>query len=123
MQWHGGKTSTCDCIAPFLPWVDFHVKIVPHTMHDAMIFLSFFPSLLNIDPPHCPILLSMPACAPLLPTSRDVVVATTEEEAAGVSDDNDDNDNDGHDDDDDEDDDAAVTTDVEDDERHRRQPI
>jgi hypothetical protein len=41
MQWHGGKTSTCDCIAPFLPWVDFHVKIVPHTMHDAMIFLSF----------------------------------------------------------------------------------
>jgi hypothetical protein len=59
----------------------------------------------------------MPACAPLLPTSNDVVVATMEEEAAGVSND------DGHNDDDDEDNDAAIAVDVEDNERRHRQPI
>ena len=64
-----------------------------------------------------------PTCAPLLPTSRDIVVAMTEEEAAGMSDDNDDNNNDGNDNDDDEDNNAAVATDMEDNERHCRQPI
>ena len=41
MQSHGGNTSACDCIAWFLPWVDFHVKIVHHTTHDAMIVYLF----------------------------------------------------------------------------------
>ena len=41
MQLHGGNTSICNCIAWFLPWVDFHVKIVRHTVHDAMMFYLF----------------------------------------------------------------------------------
>ena len=58
MQLHGGNTSACDCIAWFLPWVDFDIKIMCHTTHDAMIFY-LFPSPLNIDPPPCPILLRL----------------------------------------------------------------
>ena len=41
MQSHRDNTHAWNCIAWFLPWVDFHVKIVRHTMHDAMIFILF----------------------------------------------------------------------------------
>ena len=69
MQLHGGNTSACDCIAWFLPWVDFDIKIMCHTTHDAMIFY-LFPSPLNIDPPPCPILLRL--CAHLHAPSPNV---------------------------------------------------
>jgi hypothetical protein len=41
-QSHGGNTSACDCIPRFLPWVDFNIKIVRHTTHEAMIFYILF---------------------------------------------------------------------------------
>ncbi len=37
-----GATSACNCIAQFLPWVDFHIKIVRHVMPEAMIFYILF---------------------------------------------------------------------------------
>ena len=60
MQSHGGNNSTCDCIARFLPWGDFHVKIVLTTHargHDTFLSVaarkwpSPRPNLVNTPPP------------------------------------------------------------------------
>jgi len=60
-------------------WEYFHLKIVHVRTHEAMIFY-LFPSPLNINPPHCPILLIPPlhARAPspnVRPKARDAHVA------------------------------------------------
>ena len=62
MQSHGGNIIACNCIPQFLPWVDFQVKLVRHTMHEAMIFYIYsvaarkwpspWPNLVNPPPPH-----------------------------------------------------------------------
>ncbi len=65
----------------------------------------------------------MPACAPHLPMSHDVVMATTEEETVGVSNDVNDNDKDRHDNANDKADNAAIAAEGEDNEHRCHQSI